>query len=346
MQRIYSEMNLTEECEVHRECYGELSFDDWLAKRGLHKPVITVTGGGAELDLSSKANRKKSLPNERRTESAPGKIIHENAQPPKSGNFCFVHYDTKELIDTTKQVQKSESPVMVKVEKPRLSPAPTTRVYRMVGDDMASHEKEQKKRLKEKERIIVAELRHDSVGVDVKRLTPADGQSNVQPYREFWNSSTRPPASWYRYVRRLPDHYPRDEYSLLPNAPTAKRRTTQSPTRMLAEEDLRRKREMDEAAPKMTFSALKECTASAVVMEKPKTPVVWKPKTILDVNRRRHYSPDSVPKSEAALHITDDMTSWLFQTSLLSSCYMGREGAPRSAATSDSDVTVDCVYEL
>ena len=131
-----------------------------------------------------------------------------------------------------------------------------------------------------------------------------------------WNHSTKVPKK--SYLRHLYDHYPRDQFTKLPVCPA--HRHTLSPAMKAAIKEHRRGRNV-KSSRALSYDQLK-AQADPVILLDPSLslkPALFKSKTILDVDRRRHYSAEAVHLTEVPLHLTDDSSSWLFRSALLPS---------------------------
>lgn len=129
-----------------------------------------------------------------------------------------------------------------------------------------------------------------------------------------WNISTHLPE--YDYPSKLPDYYPRDEYTMKPKYPLKKGGVPVANTNMIpiAHEDISSatKLRKPELPPKMLEKALLGDAASQ------DRPVVYKCKNIIDVQTLRRYDSGKLPKAESGLHLCDDVNSALFKFGLQS----------------------------
>ena len=127
-----------------------------------------------------------------------------------------------------------------------------------------------------------------------------------------WNISTHTPP--YEYLPRLPDYYPRDEYTMQPRYPLKKGGRPAPDTNMIPirHENINSaaKLRKPKLAPEILEKALLEGSS---IQDRP---VVYKCKNIIDVPKLKQYDQERRPKAEAAIHLCDDRNSALFKAAL------------------------------
>ena len=138
-----------------------------------------------------------------------------------------------------------------------------------------------------------------------------------------WNKSTKVADTFSEYSPMLKDHYPRDEYTMLPKH--APKRLTRSPTINVVEQS---------ASPSANKSSMSRRGTKDVQEEvgKPgERTVVYKGKHIDDVHKRKMPDVEQLPRAEIGMHLTNDLDSRLFLSGLI--------GVP-SSSSSKSSVSV------
>lgn len=121
-----------------------------------------------------------------------------------------------------------------------------------------------------------------------------------------WNPS--PHTVPNEYVPNLPDYYPRDEFTKKPKYPLRKggKPTPDKDMVPMRYERLSAKSKLRK--PKLPPEMLEQ-----MLMDRP---VVYKCKNIIDVHKRKHYTSEVLPKSEVAIHLSEDPTSALYRAAL------------------------------
>ncbi|CAL1529692.1 unnamed protein product [Lymnaea stagnalis] len=134
---------------------------------------------------------------------------------------------------------------------------------------------------------------------------------------EDWNISTK--ATDNQYVPGLEDDYPRDEYTMMPKVKGAPKyfegKFVAPLTSANIDEDIKRKGSGAQLRkPKLPAEIINQ------VLGKDSTVVdrgmIFKCKHIEDVHTKRKYDADKTGRSEAPLHLTNDVTSFLVQNSV------------------------------
>lgn len=119
------------------------------------------------------------------------------------------------------------------------------------------------------------------------------------------------------YITNLTDDYPRDMYTMMPQAESAPKYFDGRQGPRLYKKDVipgtvDTKKKIKK--PKLPKEVLKKgLSADPTVHERP---VLFKPKHIADVQVRKKYNEDVTGRSEVSLHLCDDMSSFLFKNSL------------------------------
>ena len=131
-----------------------------------------------------------------------------------------------------------------------------------------------------------------------------------QMHTKPWNKSTK--VNKKPYITNLGDHFPRDEFTKLPiNSPKRERSTLSAVITTETE-----KRNQSSGTNHIKMPKLpKDVIDKAMSKDKP---VVFKCKNIIDTQKRRMLDWSRFPRSESGLHMTNDLTSMLFQSGLLS----------------------------
>ena len=126
-----------------------------------------------------------------------------------------------------------------------------------------------------------------------------------------WNKSTKVVTPIH--ISKLPDHYPRDEYTMLPKYPP-KRGGVLPPQ---AKQEELRSEEVDMNKPLRVPKLPAEVINKALSGDNMERPVVFKCRTILDGIQKRHPGEEK-PRDEVGLHFGNDMSSFIFKSSMQS----------------------------
>lgn len=305
LREVIEEIQADEELAADQQFYGEQAFQEWLRTRGL--PPKPTGPPSAEKTRSSpkertgsrgqmsreKTNEKSSLDHANRSQQPQGSLYHANsfrplsnpqtpvAQPPGTADS---HPERK-----VQEASRRNTPGSRGQEGMAYSRSTTD------SGDMGLYEKPTQ----------------DQEPVTDDNMDQDQGLLHANP----WNKSTKVPETFAAYMAMLQDHYPRDEYTMLPKYNP--KRVSRSPTVILAEQNGSAKpRQQAKSAPANQLKRKKEhSTFLAPLKERP---VVHKCKHIGDVHKRKHADQDKLPRSEIGMHMMSDMESRLFQSGLLS----------------------------
>ena len=122
-----------------------------------------------------------------------------------------------------------------------------------------------------------------------------------------WNPSTKVKETFWDYMPKLPDYYPRDEYTMLPKPPI--KRKPQRPKS--------RDRAISRASS-AGFSHLSEKDIVEAFDTKPSDRVtVFKCHNVTDIPKRKPGDPNILHNDETGLHLTTNIRTWLFRNGLL-----------------------------
>lgn len=152
------------------------------------------------------------------------------------------------------------------------------------------------------------EQREPSAKVEARTVSPDYYNPNK------WNFSPKTPGT--AYVPILKDEYPRDEYTLMPKTGDVK-----------YFDGKHAKEESDSGEKKVgaTEKNLRKPNLPQEVIEREMSkdpslfdrPILFKPRHIDDVHKKKKYAREEKPLSEAPLHLCDDVTSDLVKLSVL-----------------------------
>ncbi|XP_064603954.1 ankyrin repeat, SAM and basic leucine zipper domain-containing protein 1-like [Liolophura sinensis] len=155
-----------------------------------------------------------------------------------------------------------------------------------------------------------------------------------------WVKSTKVPPT--EYTVNLSDDYPRDAYTMMPIAGDAPKfydgsfwRKIETPKHEA--EKLRGKKLRNPDLPHEMVERVMSRDHS-----RQQRPFIFKPVHIHDVNVKRKLRKEIMPRSEASLHMCDDISSILFQQSLQESGLRpGSSNSPSSKSSSRTTITSD-----
>ena len=285
MQQVLQEIEEDEEHRADQQFYGDIAFNQWLDTRNLPKKLT----GPPSLQ------KKDELEDENATKSQQkGKAKGANREPLARANSV-------QRRDKMKQIEEDDG-----------------RKTRGEGSVTPGANKEE-----DTIKTRVSEVKFVEPAKEEPTVMPEENKEKkvkfVNP--NSWNKS--PKVSSPEYVSILPDHYPRDEYTMLPKYPAARQRapevgqepgaassmgTSSAGTDPKAEPALR----MPKLPADIIERALNRNSA------KKERGVVYKCKNIMDVQKRQHYDPDvdPVPRAEVGLHLTNQLDSRIFLSAL------------------------------
>lgn len=130
-----------------------------------------------------------------------------------------------------------------------------------------------------------------------------------------WNPS--PKVAEKEYLPILKDEYPRDEYTMMPISSNAhkffdgKFVNDKEPEEKEKSELLRKKLRK----PKLPKEVILQVMSNDSTLHE--RPIVFKPTHISDIHKKKKYAQDKKMKSEAVLHLCNDLTSQLVQLNVL-----------------------------
>ena len=149
---------------------------------------------------------------------------------------------------------------------------------------------------------------------DDQEFDQGDKELNGEKLRhEYpWNISTHTPP--HEYLPRLPDYYPRDEYTMQPKYPPKKGGKLAPDPNMIPirHENINSTAKLRK--PKLSPEILEKALLEGSCIQD--RPVVYKCKNIIDVPKLKQYDQERLHKSEAAIHLCDDLNSALFKAAL------------------------------
>ena len=276
MQQVLEEIEQDEANKFDQQFYGELAYRNWLQEKGALK----------EKEEDKKNEKKENIKREpkdslykansvRRISKGRPSPVPDMTSRPCTGN----QRKSEGLINNSTGIR-----VQLKLQARDLGPS---------GDEG----------LQDKQRDIQT--------TDKGQNVPGNLAKPVQ-HEHPWNISNHTPP--YEYLQKLPDYYPRDEYTMQPKYPLKKGGRPVPHTNMIPirheKINLGKKFRKPKLPPEMLEKLLMEGDSLK------DRPVVFKCKNIMDVQKLKHYDGESLPKPEVAIHLCDDLNSTLFQAAL------------------------------
>ena len=122
------------------------------------------------------------------------------------------------------------------------------------------------------------------------------------------------------YVTNLKDDYPRDEYTMMPQVESGQKYYDGRHGPRLYKSDVIDDPSIDSKKklrkPKLPKEIVKQVLSKDATLAE--RPLLFKPRHISDVHKKKIYGDEIKGKSEVSLHLCDDMSSFLFKNSLKS----------------------------
>ncbi len=309
MQEILSEIQKEEENKAHQEFYGNIAFNEWLEKHGLDPRPIGPSSATRERESSAESatGAQASGRNKERdgVKTAP---VRESLQHPNSRqkNRVMVSAKVETMKDASKDADKDKF-------KGLESREPTMTSNNSIGLHESVHGEELSTQNN-------ATLEGDGIW---------KGFFNSNP----WNKSTKLPKKEYTPI--LGDHYPRDEYSMIPRCSPKRRSRNQNG----ADED---ESSMHKPGAENLQNVPKDVIMKLLDQSKQEKPIVYKCKHIGDVHKKRHCDPDKLPRSECGMHMKGwDHYSHLFRLSLQPNLLSPSSASLSGLLTRDEENDID-----
>ncbi len=129
---------------------------------------------------------------------------------------------------------------------------------------------------------------------------------------DTWTKSTKLPQT--EYVELLKDHYPRDVYTMKPKYAPVRGGKPPAEAEKEAGDTMDINTKKVFRVPKLPQEVIDKTLG--VDPTKQERAVVYKCKNIIDVQMRKHYEEDALPRQEAGLHLINDPECHLFKAGL------------------------------
>lgn len=307
MQQFLREMDAEEGKMADQEFYGEIAFKEWLNRKNLDdKPIGPPSQQkgkpGEESEPVTDSNIEASKWREQMRES----LQKANSITVKNTNLGKLE-SRRKVVAPTPKVGKTSSEQRKNTAKSRSSEGIGDRGLYEIPENEESDEGE----------IIHMDERY------------------YNPSR--WNKSTKVPLT--TYLPNLMDDYPRDEYTLMPRTNSAPLYYNGKHRHFMKESDRKFSGVTSSSVlrqPDLPQEIIKqELSKDPSVFQRP---MVFKCQHIGDVTLKRKCPDEKAPKSEATLHLSNDINSNMFKQSLRikPKC----RSAPSSLSSQESTTTV------
>ena len=302
---MLDEIQADEEHKADQQFYGDIAYTEWLASRKLKPGSTGPQGRSRPKSTSDKASpvSRGSKTEEPAVRSAPkNESLHKtnSVQPESQASAPAGAVRPKAVGQQLQQPAEVKgavrpSPIPEKQENSNRFPERNT--------ELAGWRGSPGRRGVTPIRATSSEMSTGAnEGPGQAEPTTAASPGHYEGFynEKDWNKSTKIPPKSYTTI--LTDHYPRDEYTMLPKDPP--KRAVREPT------DLQ---EVERQVPKVP----KDVVAKTMHPNLYERPVVHKCKHIADIHKKYHPLYETLPKAEAGIHLTNDPSSRLFQDALL-----------------------------
>lgn len=167
-----------------------------------------------------------------------------------------------------------------------------------------------------------------------------EDKENVEKKKERAKTAIAHPTDWKlalhppkpNYVTNLKDDYPRDMFTMMPKlkaAPMYFDGKFGSRVNVIDENSKNRKlKSMKIKKPNLPEEVIEKYLSNDP--SKLERPIVFKPRHIADVNKKKKYEDDIRGKDEVTLHLCDDFSSFMYRNALFRSNTMDMIGRPES----------------
>ncbi|XP_013420712.1 inversin [Lingula anatina] len=346
MLQVLQEMEEEDVHKAEQKFYGDAAFKNWLGEKGLKttpaKPKLTQK---EKQDQAKKAAAKALAQKEQSRTKSQKSDIREEAEWRQQSREHTRESLFKANSRTLNSRPMDTFPIAEVEQNGYISPK---KVQIITKEDVTGSPlpptRESTKRLKTASTDTSWGYNlHESQapGYETRESTQhTDTEKKESFYNPLaWNKSTKTPVP--EHVSRLRDAYPRDFYTMMPHKDAAPKELNirQGPVVELDEKSGLKSVRMPDLPRDVIMKALAKDPL------KYERPVLYRCKNIIDAQTKKKYTPDNSPsRSEAGIHLSDDLRSHLVQSGLeraVAEDLMRTFSAGRSGLSSTTDSEVE-----